>query len=104
MIGGDSPLGVKFQREYKDIVTDLAGAIGTIEDGYAAFEMSEDDWLATDEVERSEFLRTFADDIFYGLGSLPSLRVGSGRIEYDAPHHLIKVYSSDNVVHLISLI
>ncbi|HZG57012.1 hypothetical protein [Paenibacillus sp.] len=97
-------MGVKFNREYKEIVTDLAGAIGSIEDSYEAFEMAADDWSALDEAERAEYLRTLADDVFYGLGSSSKLGIGSGAIEYDPANHVLKVYSPDNVVRLIKLI
>ena len=97
-------MGVKFNREYKDIVTDLAGAIGAIQDSYEAFEMSSSDWSELDAQEREQYLRTFADDIFYGLGSSPKLDIGSGAVEYDAANHILKVYSEGNVIYLIQLI
>ena len=97
-------MGVKFNREYKDIVTDLANAIGSIDDSYEAFEMEADDWSALPSDERAEFMRTLADDIFYGLGSLPKLSIGSGTIEYDPANHVLKVHSHEKVVHVIQLI
>ncbi|TLS52558.1 hypothetical protein FE782_07935 [Paenibacillus antri] len=97
-------MGVKFNREYKDIVTDLANAIGTIDDSYEAFEMDADDWSALASAEQAEFMRTLADDIFYGLGSMPKLSIGSGTIEYDPANHVLKVHSHENVVHVIQLI
>lgn len=97
-------MGVKYNRRYQDIVADLAGAIGTIEDSYELIEMEADDWTALDADERREYLRTLADDLFYGLGSSPRLSVGSGKIEYDPGNHVLKVYTSDNLIHLIQLI
>lgn len=97
-------MGVKFNREYKEIVHDLAAAIGRIENSYEAFEMTAEEWNAQEAPEQAECMRTLADDVFYGLGTSPSLEVGSGKIEYDAGNHLIKVRTQDNVVHLIKLI
>lgn len=97
-------MGVKFAREYKHIVQDLAEAILTIEDGHEAFEMSAEDWSSQDESERLECMRTLADDLFYGLGQSPSIEVGSGKIEYDAGNHIIKVHDGDNVIHIVQLI
>lgn len=97
-------MGVKFNREYKDIVQDLAIAIRAIRDGYEAFEMTAEDWDAQDEAEQAECMRTLADDIFYGLGTTPAMAIGSGKIEYDAANHIIKVHSDDKVVHVVQLI
>jgi hypothetical protein len=97
-------MGVKFNREYKDIVQDLSIAIQAIKDGYEAFEMTAEEWSTQDVGEQAEFMRTLADDIFYGLGSTPTLDIGSGKIEYDAANHLIKVHSDEKVIHVIKLI
>ncbi|MCI3922272.1 hypothetical protein MO973_18745 [Paenibacillus sp. TRM 82003] len=97
-------MGVKFNREYKDIVQDLAVALRAIQDGYEAFEMTAEDWQSQDEAEQAEFMKTLADDIFYGLGKLSVMEIGSGKIEYDATNHIIKVYSDDKVVHVVQLI
>lgn len=97
-------MGVKFNREYKEIVQDLANAMRTIDNGYEAFEMTAEEWSVQDVQDQTEFMRTLADDVFYGLGSRPTLAVGSGTIEYDPSNHLIKVYSHGNVIHVIKLI
>jgi hypothetical protein len=97
-------MGVKFNREYKDIVMDLSAALHAIKDGYETFEMTAEEWSAQDAEEQAEVMRTLADDIFYGLGSAPTLYIGSGKIEYDAVNHLIKVHSDEKVVHIIKLI
>ncbi len=58
-------LGVKFNREYKEIVTDLANAIGHIEDCHSTFEMNREDWEALQMQDRQEYIRTLADDLFF---------------------------------------
>jgi hypothetical protein len=97
-------MGVKFNREYQAIIHDLVQAIGLIQDCHDAFEMSAEEWIALEDAERIECVRTLADDMFYGLGQLPKLDIGSGRIEYDSVNHLIKVYPEPKVVHVVKLI
>lgn len=102
--GRDAPMGVKYNREYRDIVRDLGHALGQIEDCYETFEMERGDWEALNREEQLEFMRTLADDIFYGLGAEPSIPVGAGKVQYDPANHIIKVWTEPQVVHLIKLI
>jgi len=96
-------MGVKFNRSYQDIVSDLAGAIGTIDDSYKTFEMESAHWSALGAEERRAVLRTLADDLFYGLGTTPRLAVGSGQVVYDPDRRVLKVYTAGNLIHLIPL-
>ncbi len=97
-------MGVKFNREYKQISDDLTKALETIEDCYEFFDMPSEDWNELAAEERHECVRTLSDDIFYALGSSRKVHVGSGTIEYDAEKHLIKVSAAPSLVHIISLI
>lgn len=97
-------MGVKFNREYKDISDELTAAIATIDNCYEFFEMEEGDWLALDQSERYECVRTLSDDLFYALGMERKVSVGSGTVEYDAVKHCIKVFSTSRMTHLIMLI
>jgi hypothetical protein len=97
-------MGVKFKREYEDIVDEMAQAIISIQDCYDLFEMNQEEWSQMDQDEQMACIRTLSDDIFYGLGNLPILTIGSGKIEYDASNHIIKVSSVPQVTHLIHLI
>ncbi|PYI55463.1 hypothetical protein [Paenibacillus flagellatus] len=97
-------MGVKYNREYRDIVRDLGHAIGQIDNCYEAFEMERADWDALDREEQIEFMRTLADDIFYGLGTEPSIEVGEGKVQYDPSNHIIKVWTESQIVHLVKLI
>ncbi len=97
-------MGVKFKREYEDIVEEMTKAIISIHDCYDLFEMSQEEWGLMDQDEQKECVRTLADDIFYGLGNLPNLSIGSGKIEYDADNHILKVSSVPQVTHLIHLV
>ena len=97
-------MGVKFNREYPDIVNDMVHAISTIADCYTAFEMGEDDWQSLQPDEQQECIRTLADDIFYGLGRDRQLHVGSGKIEYDPDKHILRITSTPQVVHIVQLL
>ncbi|MEX2415898.1 MAG: hypothetical protein WD424_07125 [Paenibacillaceae bacterium] len=97
-------MGVKFNREYEDIVEEMAKAIISIQDCYDLFEMNQEEWSLMGQEEQKACILTLADDIFYGLGNLPILTIGSGKIEYDASNHILKVTSVPQVTHLIHLI
>jgi len=97
-------VGVKFNREYKEILTDLTHAVSTIPDCHDFFEMNGADWQKLREDEKVELVQTLADDIFYGLGLDPQMEVGSGQIEYDPKNHVIKVTTDPQVVHIVRLI
>jgi hypothetical protein len=97
-------MGVKFNREYKDILADLTEAIGEIPDCYSFFEMEELDWDTLGDRERQELVQTLSDDLFYALGQQKSIEVGSGQIEYDPRNHLIKVITGPQVVRIVRLI
>jgi hypothetical protein len=62
-------------------------------------------WIELEEADRTEYLRTLADDIFYGLGSVPVLPFGDGVITYDHGKHTIHIkYADDKVIRVIHLI
>ncbi|WP_127583644.1 hypothetical protein [Paenibacillus koleovorans] len=97
-------MGVKFNREYEDIVRDLSGALGRFDGVYDSFEMSAEEWGGLEEGERSECLRTLADDLFYALGADPVMYIGAGKAVYDREHHIIKLIVTDKEVQLIYLV
>ena len=97
-------MGVKFNREYQDIIVDFSNAISTIPDCHELFEMSNQEWSQLAAAEQHEIIRTLADDLFYGLGTDRQLAIGSGSVEYDPKSHLIKVTSGPQVLHLVRLI
>lgn len=97
-------MGVKFNREYRAIHAELTNAILSIDDAYEMLEMSPEDWAMQAEHDRVECIKTLADDVFYGLGGRHAFDVGSGKVEYDASNHLIKVQSDEKVIHMIKLV
>ena len=97
-------MGVKFAREYEDIVEELARAIGEIDDCYHFFEMTEADWTDLEEDEQKECLKTLADDVFFGLGTDPKIDIGQGILVYDLKRHVITVNHGDNRTTIVNLI
>jgi hypothetical protein len=97
-------MGVKFGRQYKDIIDDFSAALGQIDDLYSCFEMSAEDWNGMEDAERSDCIRTLADDLFYGLGTEGMLQVGSGTVTHDAERHILKVNADPDLVTVVYLV
>ncbi len=96
-------MGIKYGREYAEIIGELASALAQIDQMYTFFEMPEQIWLGMNADDRKECIRTMADDIFYGLGVEPMLRVGCGTVSHDAEKHVLKVSDGDRLVSIIYL-
>lgn len=84
-------MGVKHGREYEEIISDLADAIGSISDAYVFFEMEPEDWAELDEEQCKGLMEVLADDVFYALGEESAIAVGSGTVTYRPKHHCIEV-------------
>lgn len=97
-------MGVKFAREYTDIITELVNAMQEIQDAYEFFEMNSQDWVDLNEEEQKECLKTLADDAFYGLGMQNSLKIGQGKIIHNRDKHLLEVFNGNKCVHIVNLI
>jgi len=96
-------MGVKYGREYTDILLDLMKHTESIKEIYDCFDMSKQEWGALAGQERLECIRTFTDDVFYGLGAEPVIEVGRGTVQYDSSRHLIQIHSGQvtSIVHLV---
>lgn len=97
-------MGVKFGREYEDIVNELAEAIQHIDGFYGFFDMNQSDWQSLESGEQAACAKTLADDVFFALGERPKLSLAEGQVTYEQNKHRLKVEYSDNVVTVISLI
>ncbi|MNH95171.1 hypothetical protein D3C73_478060 [compost metagenome] len=97
-------MGIKFGREYEDIIVDLKQALTMVDGFYDLFEMTLEDWSELDDEQQKECLQTLADDIFYGLGSDPEMNIGSGLLRHDPSRHVIQVHNGDNLVSVIYLV
>ncbi|USB33354.1 hypothetical protein [Paenibacillus sp. YPG26] len=97
-------MGVKHARDYGDILAELTAAVGLIEDSYVFFEMEADDWERLGEADRREVHEALAEDLFYGLGTEPVIRVGSGMLMLDSNLHRINILVGDTELATVLLV
>ncbi|HBM80529.1 MAG: hypothetical protein QME45_06820 [Clostridiales bacterium] len=97
-------MGIRYERRYADILTDLMEGIRGVDGFYTLFEMDEDMWNGMEENYRNECLRTMSDDVFYALGGNKTLSIGNGVIQYDKDKSIIKIYNGNNCVYIVNLL
>jgi hypothetical protein len=97
-------MGIKFAREYEDIITDLTKAIMKIDNFYNIFDMKENDWNSISSEEKYEFTKTLADDLFFGLGNEPEFEIGNVTLLYNKDIHSISFYRNGELITSISLV
>lgn len=97
-------MGVRHGREYVDILKELTEAVSMISGSYTFFEMEEGEWEALSEEDRHQVMEALADDVFFGLGEDPVIKVGDGSVAYHSKHHVIEVSQGDNVTRMIRLV
>ncbi|MHA0858274.1 hypothetical protein [Paenibacillus sp. CMAA1364] len=97
-------MGVKHGRDYEVIFQELTEAVGRITDSYLFFEMEEEEWMMLPDEDKNEVMEALAEDLFYGLGSNPSIAVGSGFVIHDAENHRINILIGDTELAMVSLI
>lgn len=96
-------MGVKYGREYEDIIEELSAAIGEVERIHDFFDMSDKDWDELDAAERQACIRTLADDVFYGLGADPVIELGSGAVRHDREGHRLLVSQGEREIAVVRL-
>ncbi len=98
-------MGVKFKREYEEIVIELISVIHNLTDYLDLLEINQLQWSELDNEQQEECLRTLADDVFYSLGTEPELQIGDDVIVYDPIKHTIQAeYRGDQKIRIIHLI
>lgn len=97
-------MGVKYARDFKDIINDLSIAIADLQGFYQFFGMEDNEWNELDKEEQDACVRTLCDDIFYVLGENSEINVGNGTVKYDEKHHNIAIFNGKQMIQLISLI
>lgn len=97
-------MGVKHGRDYEYILAELTEAVGRIPDSYDFFEMPSEDWEQLEDGERHEVLEALAEDLFYGLGSEPTISVGSAVVMYDAKTHRINILLGEEELTSVHLV
>jgi hypothetical protein len=97
-------MGIKFGREYPDIINDFTDALSSIEESYKFLEMTSGEWSTLEPLEQRECIKTLADDVFYGLGSEPRMQIGSCTISHDKEKHVIVIYHEDKLINVVYLV
>lgn len=97
-------MGIKFAREYKDIIQELSTEILSIDNFYSFFEMDKTDWEQLSKDEQLDCTKTLADDIFFGLGEDPEIHIGNGSIKYLSNENILELFNDNTLIKSISLI
>jgi len=97
-------VGVKHGRDYEYILADLTKVVGRISDSYIFFEMEPSEWEALSEEERLEVQEALAEDLFFALGTVPVISVGSAVVIYDADNHRINFLIGEEELDFVALI
>ncbi|UUZ82312.1 hypothetical protein LJK88_49335 [Paenibacillus sp. P26] len=97
-------MGIKFGREYSEIINDFTDAPQGIDGRYEFLEMSQDEWGGMDQAEREACMKTLADDLFYGLGTESPMSIGGCTVTHDAKRHLIRIDHGDALTRVIHLV
>lgn len=97
-------MGVKFAREYKDIIQDFTEALQAVKGCHDFLEMTAGDWGELEPEEREACMKTLADDLFYGLGTEGSMQVGDCVVTHDGKRHVIRLDCRDSFTRVIYLV
>ncbi|HEY5560603.1 MAG TPA: hypothetical protein VIK72_02415 [Clostridiaceae bacterium] len=96
-------MGVKYYKEYVEIIEHFASGIMRIDDFYKFFDMTLEDWNLSSKADRIAFARTMADDLLYALGNEAEIELGGGSVKYVQEEFLIKIFNKNKFVCEISL-
>jgi hypothetical protein len=97
-------MGVRFNREYEEILKDFSTALASLEDSAEFVEMDVNDWHKLSEKERLAIAQTVADDLFFALGEDPILEFGNTKVIYDPAFHDLTIVQSSGENQKIKLI
>lgn len=97
-------MGVRFNRNYKDIIRDLTDALAEIDGCHEFFEMSVTEWSLLGPEEQRECLQTLADDLFYGLGAESFIEMGESMVTYHRQDHTIRISYPEKPLRVVQLI
>jgi hypothetical protein len=97
-------MGVKFVREYENILSDLVDIIVEISDIYTFFDMPEDTWKYLGRNKKRSYIETLADDLFFALGTESEFNIGSGKIVYNTKIHALEIFNNGIQIGSVNLI
>lgn len=96
-------VGIKFTRDYNDIVNDMSHAIPNIDQFYRFLDMEKEQWEALSMREQHECTKTMCDDLFFALGSISTIEIEGGWVSYERTKNVITVNSGETVIAIIHL-
>lgn len=96
-------MGLKFTREYDEIIDDFAEGIKNFNNFYEFLNMDENIWNEMPQEQQQEIIKTLADDLFYALGNDKIIDLGSDIIKYLSYENCIVISNSRNEVFRINL-
>lgn len=97
-------MGVKFFRQYNDIIYDLVDLLICIPNAYTFFDMPQNDWDCLSKSNKRKYTETLADDLFFALGVEKEFVIGSGKIVYNDLEHTLEVSNAESVIGIVNLI
>lgn len=96
-------MGVKFLRDYDDIILELRDSILTIPKFYTFLGMEDNDFSSLSKSSKEEFARTLSDDLFYGLDAKSTIELGEGLIKLNDTNKTIEIFVNDILTNTIKL-
>lgn len=96
-------MGIKFLKQYDEIIHDLVEILIEINDIYTFFEMPENSWKYLSKSNKRKYTQTLADDLFFALGTEKEFDIGSGKIVYNDLEHTLEVSNADSIIGIVNL-
>lgn len=97
-------MGIKFFRQYNDIIYDLVDLLIDIPNVYTFFDMPQNDWDCLSKSNKKKYTETLADDLFFALGVEKEFVIGSGKIVYNDLEHTLEVSDDKSIIGIVNLI
>lgn len=96
-------MGVKFLRDYDDIILELQNSILTIPKFYTFLGMDDEDFSSLSKSSKEEFAKTLSDDLFYGLDAEGTIEIGEGTLKLNENNKTIEIFVKDILTNTIKL-
>lgn len=97
-------MGVKFFRQYNDIIYDLVNLLIDIPNIYTFFDMPQNDWDCLSKSNKKKYTETLADDLFFALGTAKEFEMGSSKIVYNSEQQVLEIFNINNKIGTVNLI
>lgn len=97
-------MGIKYIREYKNIISDLTDLLIEINDIYTFFGMPLSTWKYLSASKKRNYVVTLADDLFFALGTTKEFEMGSSKIVYNSEQQVLEIFNINNKIGTVNLI